>query len=149
MKIEQYEFPEGLWYDPREHLWIRPGEDEGPAGREATVGVDAIGADALGDVVYVQLLDAGSRVSRGQTIGSLEAEKMVRPLIAAVSGTLVAVNDELLAAPRLLNVDPYGAGWLVRIRAEAWTAESGALLSAPEAVTAWVRAELAAHEGRA
>jgi len=140
-----YDFPSGLWYHPREHLWLRPEA----GGREVTVGVDAMGVEALGEVVYVQLVDPGRGVRRGQAIGSLEAEKMVRPLVAPVSGTLVAVNGELEAAPRLLNTEPYGRGWLVRIAAEAWEAESADLLTVPEDVLAWVQAELRAHEERA
>lgn len=112
------------------------------------MGVDAIGVEALGEVVYIQLVEPGGAVTRGQAIGSLEAEKMVRPVVAPLSGSVLEVNGELLAAPRLLNSDPYGRGWLVRIRAEAWEAEVGELLSAHDEVEAWVRAELQAHEGR-
>ena len=146
--IEGYEFPEGLWYDPREHLWLRPGEADRRGEREVTIGVDAIGVEALGEVVYVQLLDPVQPARRGQAVGSLEAEKMVRPLVAPLSGTVTAVNGELLAAPRLLNSDPYGRGWLFRISAEAWDVESRDLLSAPDAVEAWVRAEVQAHRER-
>ncbi len=146
--IEGYEFPEGLWYHPQEHLWLRVGTADARGSREVTVGVDAVGVEALGEVVYIQLLDPEQTVERGQAMGSLEAEKMVRPLIAPVSGTLCEVNRELLAAPRLLNTDPYGRGWLVRLDALAWEAESKELLSAPDSVEAWVRAELRAHQER-
>jgi glycine cleavage system H protein len=147
--IAGYDFPDGLWYHPREHLWLRPEAPAASVPREVTVGVDAMGVDALGHVVHVQLVEAGQAVRRGLAIGSLEAEKMVRPLVAPVSGRLVAVNDELLAAPRLLSADPYGRGWLVRIAAGAWEAESRDLLAGPEAVGAWARAELRAREERA
>jgi glycine cleavage system H protein len=143
--IAGYEFPAGLWYHPREHLWLR----REAGGREVTVGLDAMGVAALGDVVYVQLVDPGQRVRRGEAIGSLEAEKMVRPLLAPLSGALVAANAELQAAPRLLNTEPYGRGWLVRIAADAWPAESADLLTTPEDVETWVRAELRAGEERA
>ena len=147
--VEGHEFPEGLWYHPEEHLWLRPGAPDEGHGRDVTVGVDAVGVHALGEVVYIQLLDPGRTVERGQALGSLEAEKMVRPLVAPVSGTLRLVNADLLAAPRLLNTDPYGRGWLVTLRATAWEAESRGLLSAPDAVEAWIRAERRAHEERA
>jgi glycine cleavage system H protein len=146
--IDGYEFPGDLWYHPQEHLWIRAGAPD-EAGRLAvTVGLDAIGVEALGDVVYVQLLEAGLSVTRGQAIGSLEAEKMVRPVLAPVSGVLLEVNDALLTAPRLLNTDCYGSGWVARMAASDWEAESRGLLRARADVAAWVTAELRSHEER-
>ena len=144
--VDGYEFPEGLWYHREEHFWLRPSEPDAEGRREITVGVDAIGVQALGEVVYVQLFDPGQPVLSGQAIGSLEAEKMVRPLVAPVSGSLLEANGELLAAPRLLNTDPYGRGWLVRINANRWDAESRDLLHGTTAVEEWVRAELKAYE---
>jgi glycine cleavage system H protein len=141
--VDAYEFPADRWYHPLEHLWCAV---EGAAPEPVvTVGVDALGAELLGEVVYVQLPPAGLAVRRGEALGSLEAEKMVRPLLAPVSGTVVAANEAVLATPRLLNRDPYGAGWLLRLRAERWDAERGDLLHEPAAVTAWARAELEAN----
>jgi glycine cleavage system H protein len=140
-RIEAYQFPAELWYDPREHLWVRVEAD----GTTLTVGIDAMGQEALGGVVYVELAGAGREVRRGEALGSLEAEKMVRPVLAPVSGTLVAANDAVVATPRLLNGDPYGGGWLVRIRPTRWAAECQELLHGDDAVTAWARAELERH----
>lgn len=141
-RVEAYEFPDDLWYHPREHLWLRP-RREGQAWL-ITVGVDAAGQEALGEVVYVQLSDAGRAVVRGEAVGSLEAEKMVRPVLAPVSGTLVQVNDALAAAPRLLNEDPYGRGWLFTIWTTTWETERVELLHGDEPVTGWIREELRA-----
>ncbi|HET8577638.1 MAG TPA: glycine cleavage system protein H [Methylomirabilota bacterium] len=146
-RVETYELPDDLWYDPREHLWLRLAGAPG-AEPELTVGVDALGVEALGEVVYIQLLPPGGTVSRGQPLGSLEAEKMVRPVLAPVSGLLLEINAELERAPRMLNGDPYGRGWLVRIRAERWEAESAELLHGEPAVVAWAKAELEANQGR-
>jgi glycine cleavage system H protein len=142
-RIETYEFPDDLWYDPREHLWLRPVREGGAW--LVTVGVDAVGQDALGEVVYVQLMESGRTVARGEPVGSLEAEKMVRPVLAPLSGTLEEVNGTLLAAPRLLNGDPYGQGWLFRIRTVSWETDRRDLLYGEETVTAWIRAELNAY----
>lgn len=145
-RIDRYDYPDDRWYDRQEHLWLHPvrqGE-----GWLVTVGLDALGQEALGEVVYVQLAEAGLGVTRGQAIGSLEAEKMVRPLLAPVSGTLVAVNPAVLGAPRLLNTDPYGTGWLCRVETDRWERERAALLHGDAAVTAWIRGELAAYEER-
>jgi glycine cleavage system H protein len=143
VRIDGHDFPEGLWYDGSEHLWLRPDGADGEGYLEVTVGVDAIGVEALGEVVYVQLLDPGQDVLRGQAVGSLEAEKMVRPLLAPLSGTIVRSNAALAQSPRLLNTDPYGRGWLLSIRAIAWDSEAADLLHEPAAVEAWARAEIA------
>ena len=145
-RIEGYDFPDDLWYHSREHLWLRP-EREG--GRWiVTVGVDAVGQDALGEVVYVQLTEAGRAVGRGEAVGSLEAEKMVRPVLAPLSGTLAEVNAALMAAPRLLNREPYGQGWILRMQARDWEGEREELLHGEERVRAWIIAELQAMKER-
>ena len=139
VRIEEFDFPDELLYDTKEHMWLRPQRSL------ITIGIDDGGQDALGDVVYVQLTAAGRRVSRGEAIGSVEAEKMVRPLLAPVSGTLSEVNQALMTKPRLLNNDPYGEAWLFRIDADDWDRERHHFVQGSEAVTAWVRSELAAH----
>ena len=118
--------------------------EPGP-GRAArvTVGLDALGVDALGDVVYIQLADPGTTLLRGEAMGSLEAEKMIRPVLAPVSGLVTEVNLALRETPGLLNTDPYGRGWLVRLDAAAWEEERASLVTGPD-IEAWVRAELAA-----
>ena len=145
-RIEGYDFPDDLWYHPREHLWLRP-EREG--GRWiVTVGVDAVGQDALGEVVYIQLVEARRVVVRGEAVGSLEAEKMVRPVLAPLSGTVAEVNAALIAAPRLLNREPYGQGWILRMQARDWEGEREELLHGEERVRAWIIAELQAMKER-
>ncbi len=138
-KIADFSFPDELYYDAKEHLWVRP-----ETGGLVAAGIDDGGRDALGDVVYVQLAEPGRSVARGEPIGSLEAEKMVRPLLCPVSGMLRETNAGVVAEPRLVNRDPYGA-WLVRIEASDWERERGLLLHGAKAVAAWVEAELAAH----
>lgn len=145
--VEGYEFPDHLWYQPAEHLWLSP-----EAGAEGwvlvTVGLDVLGQEALGDVVYLQLGPAGRPVAPGEAVGTVEAEKMVRPVVAPLAGVLVEVNAALLATPRWINRDPYGQGWLLRIRTREWEGQRGALLHGEAAVSAWVRAELAAYRER-
>jgi glycine cleavage system H protein len=146
-RVDAYELPDDLWYDPREHLWLLPARVE--AGWLVTIGVDALGQEALGQVVYIQLVEPGRAVNRGDALGTLEAEKMVRPVLAPVSGLVTEVNRAVLAAPGLLNREPYGQGWLLRLRAGSWEVERDQLLHGEAPVTAWARAELgAAQEGR-
>lgn len=142
--VDEYEFPPDRWYDPREHLWVLPEESAGDDS-VVRIGIDALGQALLGEVVYVQLVPPGRAVQRGEAVGSLEAEKMVRPLLAPVSGTVVELNPAVPAAPRLLNEAPYAGGWLLRIRAPHWAREREALLHDEAAVVAWARAEVEAN----
>jgi glycine cleavage system H protein len=146
VRVAGYEFPADRWYEPREHLWIQRGRD-GAEGL-VTIGLDAVAQEALGEVVYVQLVEPGLVLARRDALGSLEAEKMVRPLLAPVSGAVGDVNRAVLGNPRLVNADPYGAGWLVRLRATRWEAEQAELLWGTGPVTAWIEAEVRADRER-
>ena len=99
------EFPEGLRYS-REHEWVRV------EGTRVVVGITEYAQDALGDVVYVQLPDAGLDVIAGASIAEIESTKSVSEVYAPVTGTVVEVNPALADAPEAVNEDPYGAGWL-------------------------------------
>ena len=79
------------------------------------VGITDYAQDALGDVVFVDLPKVGAAVSAGATLGEVESTKSVSEIYAPVSGTVVTVNETLVASPELVNSDPYGAGWLCEI----------------------------------
>ncbi len=102
--------PAGLRYT-KEHEWTR---DDG---ERVTVGITDYAQEQLGDVVYVDLPGAGTQVERGQPFGEVESTKSVSDLYAPVSGTIVERNEQLEERPELVNEDPYGAGWMVTIRA--------------------------------
>lgn len=98
-------------------------------GSRVRVGITTFAQDALGDVVYVDLPAAGTRVEQGQPFGEVESTKSVSDLYAPVSGTIVERNATLESRPELVNSDPYGDGWLVAIDAED-VGELDALLDA-------------------
>lgn len=98
-------FPEELRYSS-EHEWVRVD------GTRAVVGITDYAQDALGDVVYVQLPDAGLQVIANASIAEIESTKSVSEVYAPVTGTVVEVNGSLEDAPEQLNTDPYGAGWI-------------------------------------
>ena len=110
----------GLKYSA-EHEWIN---DDTPV----TVGISAVAADALGEVVYVELPEVGAQLTAGQVCGEIESTKSVSELFAPVSGEVVQVNEAAAAEPALINSDPYGEGWLFRVA----VSDEGPLLSAEE-----------------
>lgn len=116
--------PEDLRYT-QEHEWAR-GD-----GNRVTVGITQYAQDALGDVVYVDLPAAGTRVEAGQPFGEVESTKSVSDLYAPVNGTIVERNETLESAPELVNSDPYGQGWMVVIEADQ-PADIDGLLSAAD-----------------
>lgn len=102
------DIPDALLYSP-EHFWVDSSHDP------AVVGVSAFGSNQLGELTYVDLPSVGQEVSAGEEIGELESQKAVETIISPVSGTIVYVHDEVSDDPQLINDDPYGEGWLVKI----------------------------------
>lgn len=98
-----------LKYTP-EHEWILVDGDT------ATVGITAYAAEKLGDVVFVELPAVGSSVASGTVVGEIESTKSVGELFAPVTGTVLEANDAVVADPSLVNSDPFGAGWLIKVQ---------------------------------
>lgn len=94
----------------KEHEWLRIDGDLG------TVGISDHAQKELGDVVYVELPKVGDKFDSGGAFGSVESVKAVSELFLPVAGEVVEINDELGSAPERINADPYGVGWMVRIR---------------------------------
>lgn len=103
-----------------EHEWLLV------EGDNATVGITAYAAEKLGDVVYVELPNVGSSVTAGTVVGEIESTKSVGELYAPASGTVTEVNDSVVASPELVNEDPFGSGWLIKMS----ISDSPALLDA-------------------
>jgi glycine cleavage system H protein len=113
------EIPPDLLYT-EEHEWVRrTGADT------VRVGITDFAQSSLGDVVFVQLPDVGTDVTSGESFGEVESTKSVSDLYAPVSAKVVASNGDLEAEPQLVNSDPYGAGWLVDLQAEAGSIDEG------------------------
>jgi glycine cleavage system H protein len=101
--------PENLQYT-KEHEWLKV--EDGIA----TVGITAFAAESLGDIVFVQLPDAGSAITAGEVFGEVESTKSVSELYAPVSGEVVEVNGTTSDTPEVINSDPYTEGWLLKVR---------------------------------
>lgn len=113
---------EGLRYSA-EHEWVA-GDGSGPS----VIGVTAVAADALGDIVYVDLPEVGAALAAGESCGEIESTKSVSELYSPVTGEVTEVNDAVVADPTIIGTDPYGAGWLFKVA----VTEEGPLLSAAE-----------------
>ena len=85
-------------------------------GDEATVGVTDYAQDSLSDIVYLELPDVGDSFSAGETFGVVESVKAAADLLMPISGEVVAINDDLIDTPELVNEDPYGKAWMVKVK---------------------------------
>ena len=116
------EYPEGLRYH-REHDWARIEDGE------AVLGITWYAQDALGELVHFEAPEAGADAKQNQSYGEVESVKAVSDVISPLSGEIVEVNQKVVDAPETVNADPYGEGWLIRIRL-ADPSEADALLDA-------------------
>ncbi len=101
--------PDDLRYT-KDHEWVRLDGDT------ATVGITKYAADQLGDIVFVELPDVGRTIEQFAAFGVVESVKAVSDLFAPLSGEILATNDGLAGSPESVNSDPYGEGWMVRLR---------------------------------
>lgn len=115
--------PEDLYYS-EEHEWVRV------EGDVTIVGITDFAQEQLGDIVYVDLPAVGDRVESGSVVGELESTKSVSDIFSPLSGEIVAVNEALDGASEVINSDPYGEGWLVKIRPASEDPTEGLLSSA-------------------
>ena len=93
----------------RDHEWVRVDGDE------ATVGITQYAADQLGDIVFVELPETGRDLEVAKPFGVVESVKAVSDLFAPLTGSVISTNDALAAQPELVNSDPFGAGWMIKV----------------------------------
>lgn len=103
------EAPPGLKYS-KEHEWVATEESL------ATIGITNHAQEQLGEIVYIELPAVGEKVSKDDPFGVIESVKAVSDIYAPVSGTVVEVNEDLPESPEVVNEDPYGDGWLIKVR---------------------------------
>lgn len=117
-------FPSELKYS-KDHEWVKV------EGNEATIGITDFAQRELGDIVYIDINTVGTDVAKEEVFGTVEAVKTVSDLFMPVTATVLSVNETLNDQPELVNTDPYGAGWMVKI-ALSDLAELDGLLSADD-----------------
>ena len=103
------EYPEDLKY-LESHEYVRLD------GEIATLGISAFAVDQLGDIVFLELPEIGDALEKGESFGSIESVKAVEDLNAPISGTVIERNEAMIESPELIAEDPYGEGWLVKLR---------------------------------
>ena len=109
----------------KEHEWLRIADDT------ASIGISDHAQKELGEIVYIELPKPGMKFNSGESFGNVESVKAVSELFIPVSGEVIEINEDLGAAPEKINEDPYGAGWMIRVRLLN-QAETGDLMSAEE-----------------
>jgi glycine cleavage system H protein len=124
--------PEDRFYWVEKHAWARLEADG-----TVTIGITDVAQHLAKGIVNATPKDAGRTVQKGKSAGTLESGKWVGPVTSPLTGEIVAVNDSMKAKPSLINTDPYGEGWFVRVRPTDWAGESALLLTGDAAVAAY------------
>ncbi len=130
-KVRGFEFPEHLHYLVEQDTWVCLQADG-----LATVGLTGLGCHISGEFMDFMPKPIGTEVVRDRALGLLEMSKAIRSVRAPVSGTIVATNDQVKRLPALLGNDPYGEGWLVRLKPANWEQDIKSLVSGPDTASA-------------
>jgi glycine cleavage system H protein len=132
-QVNNCNIPEDLLYVIDKHVWARRDGDL------VTVGLTDVAQHLAKSIIAVTVKKPGRALARGKSVATVESGKWVGPVPAPVSGEIAEVNAALESAPGLINSDPYGAGWVARLRPSDWDAEAADLASGPDGVQAYRR----------
>lgn len=132
--VNNCNLPDDLYYIVDRHVWARRGD-----GGLVTVGMTDVAQNLAKTIISVTPKAAGKTVAKGRSLATVESGKWVGPVPSPVSGEIVEVNDAVVASPATLNDDPYGAGWIARLRPDDWDADAGDLVTGPEGIEAYRR----------
>ena len=124
--------PEDRYYWVEKHAWARPEADG-----TVTIGITDVAQRLAKGIINATAKETGRSVQKGKSAGTLESGKWVGPVTSPVTGEIVEINEAAKAKPALINEDPYGAGWFVRVKPADWAGESTALLTGEAAVAAY------------
>jgi len=133
VKVEGYEVPEGLYYS-KDFEWIKI------EGDKVRMGITDYAQKQLREIVYAELPSAGTEVTQGTPYGTVESVKAVSDLVAAVSGTIEEVNDQVSSKPEMLNEDPYEKAWIIVVKPSNLNAELDNLMDFNKSVE-WHKAQ--------
>lgn len=125
-------FPDELYYNVENNVWARREADG-----TVTIGMTAYAAALAGQIVACTPKKVGRGVDKDKSAATVESGKWVGPVKAPVGGAVAAINDAVAAQPATINADPYGTGWMVRIKPSDWDADAAGLLTGPQAASAF------------
>jgi glycine cleavage system H protein len=131
--VNNCNIPEDLFYVVEKHVWARRDGDL------VTIGMTDVAQNLAKSIIAVTQKAAGKPVKKGRNVATVESGKWVGPVPAPVSGEIVEVNQALTTAPGLINSDPYGEGWVARLRPDDWDADAADLVSGADGVEAYRR----------
>ena len=131
--VNNCDLPENLYYVVEKHVWARRD------GELVTVGMTDVAQNLAKTIIAVTPKAVGRTVAKGRNIATVESGKWVGPVPAPVSGEIVEVNAALTTSPGLINADPYGDGWVARLRPVDWDGEAADLASGPDGIEAYRR----------
>ena len=123
--------PDDLHYLVEKHVWARREDDL------VTVGLTDVAQNLAKAILSVSLKKPGKKVVKGKSVATVESSKWVGPVPSPVTGEVVEVNEAVASTPGTINTDPYGDGWIARLRADDWDADAGDLVTGPDGVAAY------------
>ncbi len=124
-----FEIPEDLYYDVKNHIWVKLLEDG-----TVKVGLDDVGQALAKRILFIRFKKEGAKVVKGKALGVLESAKWVGPIVSPISGTIIKINEQLKKKPSLVNDDPYGEGWIAIIKLANLQEDLKDLVTGEEAV---------------
>lgn len=118
MEIDHCQFPDHLRYDQENNTWTSGGEDG-----NVIVGVTSLLSAIAGKLTHASIRPVGTKVERGRSLATLESGKFVGPVVSPMSGIIIAINNDVIKRPKLLNDSPYDAGWIVKLKPTSFLVE--------------------------
>jgi len=131
-EVRGCQLPENLHYWIEKHVWVRDDGDD-----VLTIGVTDVAQNLAKRIVAVTTKRVGRSIERGQSVATIESGKWVGPVPSPVNGDIIEINEALAGEPTLVNDDPYGRGWIARLKASVWSVQQAEMATGPHGIDAY------------
>ena len=131
-EVRGCQLPEELHYWIEKHVWVRDDGDD-----VLTIGVTDVAQNLAKRIVAVTTKRVGRSIERGQSVATIESGKWVGPVPSPVNGDIIEINEALAGEPTLVNDDPYGRGWIARLKASVWSVQQAEMATGPHGIDAY------------